>query len=438
MGKIKSVIAKFKRYSKEGIWILVGQVMAITGSIASVKLLTAYLPPLEYGNLFLSLTIVTFGSQFLFGPIIQSSMRMFQPSVEMNRFALFVKTTKYFFKNSVIIFSFLIAIAIGYIVLFEESVQWIALLLLAGIYALLNAFNVNLDQIQNAARERVVVAWHSGLSSWVKVLLAYAFMNLYGFNAIVVMISYIISHTVVFLSQNYFFQIKIKHNLLQNDIGYSEHDKLKLRKKFKDYGKPFILWGLFAWLQQASDRWILKFYHGEEAIAFFMVIYQLGYKPATIGSKILTKFLAPILFEKAGDATDEARNKRVSVINLKVILFALFVAFIGFLFTLFSYDWIFELFVDERYWKYAYMLPYMVLAGGFFTATQLSNLSIMSRMASNKLLVPTIVSSIGCVGLYAILSRVYSVEGIVYSYLIFSIIQFAWIMIIKLRMNNDK
>lgn len=436
--RLKPLLAKYKRYSKEGIWILVGQLMAIMGSFASVKLLTGYLPPNEYGNLFLSLTIVTFGAQIFFGPINQSSLRFFSPSVQANQFKLFNQTTKFYYKRAIMVIAAILAIGLFLVCVLHLDEKWLYLLFLTSIYAVLNGINRNLDQIQNAARQRVTVAWHNGITSWFKVLFAYLFILIFQANAVTVMCGFILSHTVVYASQYYFFKTKIKTRLVLEDLGHDDNDKKKLRVKFKDYGWPFAVWGLFTWLQQSSDRWVLKYFHGEESIAFFMVIYQLGYKPAIVGSKTLTKFLAPIFFEKAGDASDESRNKRVSALNLKVILFALAITFIGFLFTLFFYERIFEIIVDERYWKYAYMLPYMVLAGGLFTATQLSNLSIMSKLATKQLLIPIIATSIGCVCLYALLSRAYSVEGIVYSYLIFTVFQFAWIMYIKLNLKIDK
>ena len=61
-------------------------------------------------------------------------------------------------------------------------------------------------------------------------------------------------------------------------------------------------------MQQVSDRWALAAFATEETVGLYSVLSQLGYAPvATVTTMVMT-FLAPILYQRSGDATDRARN----------------------------------------------------------------------------------------------------------------------------------
>ena len=52
-------LERIRRLSKEGAWIVLGQVTAVLGSLASVRLLTELLDPAAYGELALGMTVAT-------------------------------------------------------------------------------------------------------------------------------------------------------------------------------------------------------------------------------------------------------------------------------------------------------------------------------------------------------------------------------------------
>jgi hypothetical protein len=54
--------------------------------------------------------------------------------------------------------------------------QWTALAAAALAFSVLSGYNTSLSGIQNAARQRVLVAFHSGLDAWLKILLAVGVM----------------------------------------------------------------------------------------------------------------------------------------------------------------------------------------------------------------------------------------------------------------------
>ena len=71
---------RFQRLSREGFWVLLGQVVAILGALGGVRVLTELLDPTAYGELALGMTAATLVNQVIFGPLGQGASRFFAPA----------------------------------------------------------------------------------------------------------------------------------------------------------------------------------------------------------------------------------------------------------------------------------------------------------------------------------------------------------------------
>src|SRR5438874_2297495 len=56
----------------------------------------------------------------------------------------------------------------------------------------------------------------------------------------------------------------------------------------RGYAWPFAAWGIFTWMQTASDRWALQG-RGTSEVGFYAALYQLGYYPMTLLSGFLVR-----------------------------------------------------------------------------------------------------------------------------------------------------
>jgi len=75
-------IKGYGRFFKEGFWIVLGQVMMVTGSLVGVRLLTELLSPSSYGELALGMTIATLVNQTILGPLGGGVTRFYAPAIE--------------------------------------------------------------------------------------------------------------------------------------------------------------------------------------------------------------------------------------------------------------------------------------------------------------------------------------------------------------------
>ena len=85
---------RFVRLSKEGFWIVLGQAIAVLGSLVGVRVLTGLLTSAEYGELALGMTLAILVGQTLFGPLGQGATRFYAPTVEKRALNVFFNNSR--------------------------------------------------------------------------------------------------------------------------------------------------------------------------------------------------------------------------------------------------------------------------------------------------------------------------------------------------------
>ena len=96
------------------------------------------------------------------------------------------------------------------------------------------------------------------------------------------------------------------------------------------------------------------------------------------------------------------------------------------LFAFFFHDSIFRLMVAVQYRSVSYLLPWMILAGGLFSAGQVLGLKLMSDMKTHALIWPKIVTSLVGVLLSFVGAYIAGLTGVVYGAVTFSVLQLVW------------
>ena len=153
--------------------------------------------------------------------------------------------------------------------------------------------------MQVAARARLTVAIHQVLLQWGRPLIALGAIMLMGTSPVSAILGYIAASVVVLVSQVVCF-------LRKSDFAGSVSPVVNTtvtrqwRQRLLSYSTPFATWGVFTWLQIASDRWCLGRFHGMKSVAAFTVSFQLGYLPMILISVAIGQIITPRLFSIAG------------------------------------------------------------------------------------------------------------------------------------------
>jgi O-antigen/teichoic acid export membrane protein len=364
-------------------WVVAGQIASAMGALVGVRLLSGSLHQTGYGDLALALTVATLGQQVLLGPLSVAGQRFFVLANEGGERIEFISAIRELFKRSVQI---LIGMnACLYVVL---SLVWNDFLSpttfgLAILFSITSGANSLLDGIQNAARRRKLVALHQAGLQWLRFLLAFVCVVFFGSSSGVALLGYVCASILILLSQLYFLRELLKQLYYQQ---VSVEKKSEQISKIKKYIWPLVAWGIFTWIQFSSDKWALGYFTTKSAVGTYAVLYQFGFYPLILITNMVQQSVSPILFARIGNGADPLRVKQGRSLLVKLNVFTALGVLLGTLVTFCFHDLLFLFLVSPEYRNASYLLPQMVLAGGFFSAGQVAALGIIMGTSTKQLL----------------------------------------------------
>lgn len=402
----------------EGSWILFGQILSLIGSLFTVRVLTNYISPEEYGIFALALTISFLLNQTIFAGINNGVKRYYAIANEASDVKNYVRDARKLISYGTflcIAFCFLVAS----ILLLANEYKWALLCTQSVILAIAWGWNSFVSSIQYAARQRRIVAIHRCLNSWLRIVAVILSINLLGRSVSSVLIGYIISAVIVTLLQYSFLQRMVFCSSISSSIDNFSKSENYWSHKMWTYSWPYCLFGVFSWMQQASDKWALEGFASSTEVGQFSILFQLGYTPIAMLAGTITLFVEPILFQRSGNAVDVSKNLRVQQLTTQIALLSLVLTAVAFLITFLSHEWIFSLFVSREYYNTSFLLPFLVLSGGLFATGQTIALKIMCEMKSMPLQSLKVIIAILGLCLNIIGAKFYGLIGVV-SAIVFS------------------
>lgn len=414
-------LPRYYRLAQEGTWIVLGQVFSILGALVLVRVLTEYIEPTQYGRLALGLTVAGLVDQVAMGGLSNGISRYYSVAAERGEYGGYLSAS-----GRLIGYATLVVLGVGF-ALFVALLtlglsQWLGLAAAALLFAVLNIYNATLNGVQNAARQRAVVAFHGALDAWLKILLAVGAVLLLGSSGTAVVLGYACSSLLVTASQFLFLRRLIP------PAARATGDGQAWGRQIWAYSWPFSIWGIFTWAQQSSDRWSLEAFASTHEVGLYAVLFQLGYTPVAIATGMAVSFIGPILYQRSGDATSAARNSHVHELVWRIALFCLLLTLCAFLVALAFHEDIFRIVVAAEFRTVSYLLPWVVLAGGLFATGQMLALKLMSELKSAAMLRVKIVTALLGLAFNIYGAAVAGTRGIAFSALAFSAIYLLWML----------
>ena len=243
---VGTLVNKVGKIKGELVWVLIGQAAGVLGSILSVRLMTGLLPPSVYGELALGLTAAALVNESIFGPLTNGIIRFYSPAKESNDVTSYLGASRrlvLFASLAVVLLEIVVATGMHLL----GQTRWIWLILATLFYSLLYGYNGILSGVQNAARQRSIVALHQGAESWTRFLCATGLILVFGVISSIAMVGYTLGIIVVLCSQYIFFRA-ITRQATTSPLPTN------WQQKIVSYSWPFCTWSLFTWSQISSDR----------------------------------------------------------------------------------------------------------------------------------------------------------------------------------------
>lgn len=414
--------------------VALGQGLAAVGSLASVYFVTRVLDPAAYGELALCLAFAAV-AQGALSSLTQSFVRYFVPAQETGQLPAFLRAAGTLsWKASAIHTGLMLLLIAGLALCGYRS--WLPLAVTGGVFALLSTYSTSLDGIQNAVRQRGVVALHQVLTQWLRPLTAVALMWIWRPASEVAMLGWILGSAIVFVSQAAFLNRTLRPMQSQSlPVEAMQIDLWKTRILL--YATPFLAWSVIAGLQMSSSRWALQTFQTPSEVGRYAVLYQLGYSPIVLLSTLLNQLTMPILFGRAGDGTDASRIRATLKANDWLILLSLGLTTIGMLLAYALHGAVFAVMAPASYRQISALLPWMVLASGLFATGQIATTSLLIATDAKRLLVPKIATSVIGIALTFAAARYWGLAGSISADVAFSAVYCAWMCVLSRRMSTS-
>ncbi len=411
------------RLGGELVWVSIGQGLAALGGLAGVRFLTEVLPPQAYGQLALGMSVVAAVQMSALQPLFEGSLRFFRTAADSGQAGALVAAVLRLTTR---------------VALFEAAIALVAFALLAAInpqllgvavgvvaVSLISTWTVTISGLQNAARHRIVVAWHDGLTQWMRFGAAIVLILLFGPYGSVAIAGYAVGSAVVLASQMAF--LRSSGEFLQSS-PVAQRDEIRIwESKVRAYAWPFVTWGLAISAQIASARWALQFFGTSETVGLYSALHQAGYYPLVLLIGVLTQFSAPVIFRRAGPGSDPTQTNDARQLGWILIGTALAFTALATGIAALSHALVFATLVGPEYRSVSELLPWVVLGSGLFASGQAASVLGMVSADTRSLMLPRVGSALFGACLNGFGAWKYGLTGVVWAGVAYGAISCAWV-----------
>ncbi|MCK4826833.1 oligosaccharide flippase family protein, partial [bacterium] len=336
------------------------------------------------------LTATVLVTQVILGPLSQACLRHYSPASEDEQLGKYFSALIWIVKRIFGLGAMFIIIAIPLIYFFNG--QWLVLTIGSVLFAFIQGLNGVFNNIQNAARQRSIVALHIGGAVWLRLGLALIAIKHFGTTSESTIIGYLLGAFLVLISETFFFNRSIFPASKLRNLG-QEPEKF-WRRRILDYAWPFATWGIFTFIQQTSDRWALGLIISTSEVGLYTSLFQLSAYPILFLSGIVAQIFEPVIYKRAGDGTQLPRLRSADQLIKWLVIGSLIVSSLLAVGAIFIHEYIFNILVGKEYQSVSYLMPLMIISGGLFVAGQMSTLYLTTRNLTRPLITPKVATAV--------------------------------------------
>lgn len=434
--RFNPVIARIWNLRHEMSWILFGQFLGFLGGFLGIKVLTNLMGPNGYGQLALGLTIAGLFNTYVYGPVANVVVRYFAVYRERHQlgsyFSILKKSHRILAVGGICL-AILAAGGTGYFL----GGEWAVIILLSCLYGITSGINVSFVSLQNAIRQRKIVALHQGADTWLRIGLSITLLLLFSKSGCYALLGYLIGTLLVTISQRIF---ALKNDTIRKNWHHPQQDSrldTQTFKEFSGYATSFMIFAVFASFSLYADRWILQGLFGSSAVGIYAAIYQIAASPVTIFFSMVSQLIVPIVFERAGAMTEKSQVESSGKLVRQTIMMSSLVAI---MITLVSYLFskpLVRILTNATFAEHHTILWVIVLGLCLFNLGQQLTIKGLSFNQPRIYLWPKVLQALSLFVLGYVLACSFKIAGVAWAMCLSSLVYLAAVIIVnrKLRLK---
>lgn len=379
------------------------------GSVIILKQLAVYLNSSDYGLYALITSIIALLMVFPFGSLLQGISRYIPIYAQRRSLPLFL--SKVFFHYSII--ALLVLLIASIIYLFFTSLNF-SLFITMALFSTTTILKSFFLAVNNSQRERKSIFMANINEYAIKILILFIIYTYFNLEVISVLQIFILSEVLSIIILYIFGNQKI--NL---QFAFDKKDKI-IFLKVLNFSSPLIFFALLGWLRDMSGRWYIHHFMSLEQVGIFTMLVSISMIIPAGLQGIIGAYIIPIIYEKNHHDKNYAKN-----ILIKIIPAYMSVIFFFFIVLYFYHSEIVHIVSDTKYVYYSWMLPWLFLTYGIYSASSIATYELYACKQTKSLFFPFFLSGIFALGMGYILILNFGINGALYNfigtYLIFSI-----------------
>jgi len=408
---------------KEKFQVLIYQATLMTGGLVILKLLTNLLTAEDFGRYSLVLSVAALVTGLPFNSVTQGIIRYFSIYKSKKRpgqlmyvgYSIFIVSSA-FYLIALIIFSLTTSYRI-------ESALFLYCFLIS------EAAKLYLRGVVNADRQRLKLAISAIIEFGAKIFIVIVLHFILDLKFELVL-------TVFLLANLASIAPLINERSICWDKPSSFAKKIIFKRLFY-FSTPLIVWSIFGWARDMSNRWYLETFVDTESVAIFTVLTSVAMIFPTVIQSLFNSYNIPILYQlenQESGAVARFMNKFSCAYIIVSIVFTILLIFFG--------AHVMKIFTSGMYSAYAPLLPWMALSYSMYILSSIVAIEVFAAKKTYYLLAPNILPGIVSVIVGYILIRKYGFDGAIASYIVtyssFSVLMFATIFIFRRRAPATK
>lgn len=390
--------------NKELLWTVLYQFTLLLGGILLIKLLALTLSKSEYGHYALITSIMAFVLMLPFTAIFQAISRylsIYQKKRKFKKFLIYILILV-----SVLLCLYtIVLINLNYFGLISK--EWEEYLLILFLLIISETFKVLFKTINNAKRMRKNLATSTFIEIFIKIFLIYSFWH---FNF--VSLQYVL--IILFISNIFSILLMSFNDIRSLEVTLiNKKDFFILLKRIILFSSPLIIWSIFGWFRDMSNRWYLDHFLDMEQVALFAMLSSIAMIAPTALQGFIGGFFIPILYQK-----DNQDKRYVRKFLFKIIPTVLLIFIFSFFITYIFKNEIILIVAADKYLEISWMLPWMFLAFSFYSLSMISTYEIFAHKQVKKLIWSSVLPGIISVVCGYFFIKNYGINGALYNYII--------------------
>lgn len=427
---------RFRSLRREMAWILTGQFFGFLGGFLGIKALTNLLGPSGYGQLALGLTVAGLFTTYVYGPLANVVARFFSVYRERAQLPVYSTVLRRCHGYLALAGVLLAGSAAGVTTWLLDG-EWGLIVLLSCLFGVAAGINASFNALQNAVRQRQIVALHQGADVWLRIGLSVVLVYYFRNSGWCALLGYLLGTVLVTVSQRYFALRNADLGAAWRHGAPARAAQLQAWREFSRYGTSFILFALFASCSLYGDRWILQALSGSAAVGVYAALYQIAASPVNIFFTMVSQLVVPIVFERAGTmATAQQARSSMTLLHRTVVLSGLVALCICLGAALLSGPLV-RLLTNETFAVQHSLLPVMVLGLCLFNSAQQLTTKGLAYNRPRIYLWPKIIQAVSLLVLAGFLARQHAAAGVAWAVCLSSLVYLGAVLLVNSRLQPD-